>query len=106
MGVIHAKAIDLSGNEVDVKYEAPKEIGPDGQERTALAYLKPSGKTYVNPMYAFAKFVGAPDESIRAAHRGVDGKGNDYVSDQRWIYDAQEFADLMKTSPDRVVRVV
>ena len=101
MVFIRAKAADLSGNEIEVRYEAPK----DAQGRTAVGYLKPSGKTYVNPMYAWAKQAGASDESIRAGHRGVDGQGNEGVSDQRWIYDLAEAAQLAKDEPGRFVSV-
>jgi hypothetical protein len=96
MGFIRAKAKDTEGNTIDVKYEAPP---------GAVAYLKPSGKTYVNPMYAWAVAAGASDESIRTAHRGFDGKGNEGVSDQRWIFDVQEAARLQLAEPDRFVQV-
>lgn len=101
MSFIRQKAKGLGGEEIDVRYEAPKnEAG-----QTAKAFLLPSGKTYVHPMYAFAKSVGAPEESIRESHRGVDGQGNEYVSDQRWIYDLAEATALKAEFPNRLIEV-
>lgn len=101
MSYIRAIAKDLDGNEVSVRYEAPK----DEAGRSAIGFLKPSGKTYVNPMYAFGKQVGLPDDAHRPAHLGMDGQGNEGVSDQRWIYDTAEAARLEKEQPDRYLRV-
>jgi hypothetical protein len=101
MGFIRAQATDLGGALRPVKYEAPLDAGG----RQAIGYLRPSGATYIHPMYAFAKQVGAPEDSIRAAHRGVDGQGTEYVSDQRWIYDTQEAAQLEREDPEHFVRV-
>jgi hypothetical protein len=100
MGFIRGVAVK-DGVEIAVKYEAPN----DAAGHQAIGYLKPSGATYVNPMFAWAKQAGAADEGIRAAHRGVDGQGTEYVSDQRWVYDPQEAVDLAKQFPDRWVRV-
>lgn len=94
MGYIRTKAVDQSGNEIEVRYEALV----DEQGQRAVAYLKPSGKTYINPMY---EHVG----SRRDVHLGFDGKGAEYVSDQRWIFDLQEAAELQKSDPDRLVMV-
>jgi len=101
MSFIRQKAIDLGGNVIEVRHEAPKNEAGE----TAKAFLLPSGATYVHPMYAFAKAVGAPEESIRESHRGVDGQGNENVSDQRWIFDLAEAAQLKKEFPDRLVEV-
>ena len=101
MAFIRALAYDLDGNEIAVRYEGPK----DEKGRSPVGYLKASGKKYQHPMYAFAKQVGAADESIRPGHLGVDGQGNEFVSDQRWIYDIAEAAELEKSEPDRFVRV-
>ncbi len=101
MVFIRAVARDLDGNEIAVRYEGPK----DEQGRSAVGYLKPSGATYVHPMYAFAKQVGVSLESMRPAHLGIDGKGNEGVSDQRWIYDLAEASQLEQSEPARFVRV-
>jgi hypothetical protein len=100
MAFIRAKATNVDGSEREVRYEGPK----DEFGRSPIGYLAPSGKTYVHPMYAWAKTIGAPDESIRAAHRGIDGNGNEGVSDQRWIYDTQEAAQMEREMPERYVR--
>lgn len=84
------------------RYEAP---GKDEKGRPPLAFLLPSGATRVHPMYAYAKEEGIPDENIREAHKGVDGKGNEYVRDQKWIHDAAELAQAEQDTPERVVRV-
>lgn len=102
MVFIKGKALDISGNEIDVRHEAPRD--PEG--RLAIGYLMPSGDTYVHPLFAFAKQVGAADESIRSAHRGADGKGNEFVSDQKWVYDLAEAADLERKFPGRFVRTI
>jgi hypothetical protein len=99
---IRLTAENTDGSTITVQHEAPK----DAEGRRAILYLKPSGKTYVHPMYAFAKQVGAPEEAIRPAHRGLDGEGNEGVSDQKWIYDPAEAATLLKDAPERCVQVI
>ena len=100
MAFIRATAIDLEGNEIQVRYEGPK----DKEGRTPIAFLKPSGKTYVNPMYEFGERMGVRKDGHRQAHLGMDGKGNEGVSDQRWIYDLAEAVRLEKDEPTRFVR--
>lgn len=102
---IRMKATDLSGNAVEMKHEPPRKDPADKKSPRAVAYLGPSGKTYVHPLFKFAQDVGADPESIRPAHRGLDGKGNEGVSDQRWIFDAAEAAELKRQFPDRVILV-
>ncbi len=104
MAHIKAKVI-RDGVESEVLYEAPTEVGKDGKKRLAMAFLLPSGATELHPMYEHAKKRGIPDEDIPASHRGVDGKGHEYVSDQRWIFEAAELAELEQTCPERLIRV-
>lgn len=90
-----------TGTTVPIRYEGPR----DEHGRSPVGFLKASGKTYVHPMYAWAKQAGASDDNIRPAHRGADGHGTEFVSDQRWIYDLAEAAELERTEPGRFVRV-
>jgi len=96
MAFILAQARDVDGNLIDVRYDGPREHPDDPKSRTPVGYLKPSGATYVNPLYAIG--------SRRDAHLGLDGHGNEGVSDQRWIYDIAEAAQLEKDEPERFVR--
>lgn len=104
MAHIRTKTI-RDGVETETRFEAPTAIGKDGKPRLALAFLLPSGATELHPMYEHAKKRGIPDEDIPTSHRGVDGHGHEYVSDQRWIFEAAELAELEQTCPERLIRV-
>lgn len=78
--------IDPNGTKGTVRHEAPR--GPQGQ--TAIAYLKPSGATYPNPIHR--------DPVTREPVVEL-------VSDQKWLYDPQEAADAQRDHPDRYVAV-
>ena len=70
----------LSPGKALVRYEAPP--GPKGE--AAIGFLKPSG-------------------DILGKHPTTGEIW--YVSDQRWIYDLAEAANLEKSFPDRFVKV-
>jgi hypothetical protein len=64
-----------------VRYEAP--LDPEGKGRVALGYLKPSGDVeWIHPVTG-EKFM---------------------KSDQKWVYDLAEAAQLEKDEPDRFVK--
>jgi hypothetical protein len=86
----------VDGVEVERKIEGPKGLNKAGKLVSPLGYLGPSGKTYVNPAWA----AGAR----RGGAQGADGQGNEFVPDQRWIYDYDEAGRLEEDEPDRYVR--
>lgn len=102
---------DTQGNTrtVLVAHEAPK----DARGRDAIGYLAASGKTYQRPGYALLDSLAVAHPNVRREdlgdvplhELGVDGKGTEFVSDQRWIYDTAEAAEMEKQFPDRWFRV-
>lgn len=71
----------------EVRHEAPRKR--DGS--AAIGYLKPSGKQVPN--------------ALGHKEPGSDKARMEFVSDQRWIYDLAEAAELEKKEPARFVKI-
>lgn len=87
------RKVTVDGVEQFQKVEGPKAPNKLGQMVFPVAFLEASGATYVRDDF----------KPGQKRPLGVDGQGHEFVSDQRWIYDADEAQQLQAQFPDRLV---